>query len=887
MPLRTLLVGLGLLALAVGSSSAVAQAAPTGTLVEVRVEGTTAFADIVRTIVAARPGSAIDRVDLEAERNRVYALGSFEEVSVALEDRGAGPIMVVRVRENPRIADVEVTGVERLDAGAIRNAIVEEHLLQPGATLNTTRADAAMRTIQRIYRSPGVGAPFDVTVVLDVIPDRAAAAGPDGRTPVRLVYLVDESAPLAEVVFEESTVLGEDELRSIFTTVIAGDTFDLMSYVPAVEEVARRYAAAGYRQSGVDLARSELENGVLTVRFLELRILSLNTAALGIDAEELTLQPGDLFNYDVLLSDVRRLAEGRSADVRIDAQVTATGGVRVTFLLGAPDTAGPITDVRIEGATVFDEERIEETLALGVGDTFTSVLAQEDFLRIRALYTEAGYVIADRPSFNWLDGTYVQRVAEQRIAGYEIAYEGRVDATEPWVITRYLPDEGEVLNLRRLDEGLRAVAQLGVVTPISRSLQPTDVPDEVLVTVVVRANQTGLFQPSAQYNTDTGFSAALSFSETNLWGRAHSVTAEVDAQTSDLGIMLGGSLRYSVPWLYVDWLDFQRVPTAFAASVFSLVSTDQRLTLGGELTAPYPGLDPTDEENRVMVGEYALRTTGLSVTASRPVLPFTDLVVTARGSYNQYLLEPPVACEIEDFQVVDPQRCTLPEELALQALPQSGLSAFVNTALLFDDRDSVNFPTRGFTGTGSVGFGWGNDIRDPVTEEGRSYTYQQVQAGGSTYLRLSDAFPEAGIDANHVFAVRLHAGHQFGSFYPAARRFTVGRVQETPTMLRGFRETDFNPSRTYLTGSVEYRYDFGLTTFATETVIGIVFVDAGYASNVPGFPEYGAPLFASAGVGVQVNLGFAGVAFPAIRFDYGFSERNPTGVFSFRIGPVF
>jgi outer membrane protein insertion porin family len=885
MPFRSSLVALGLLVAMAASTAALAQVAPviSGPLVEVRVDGTTVYNDIVRTIIAARPGTPAERVDLEAERNRVYALGTFEEVTVSLEDRGAGPVLAVRVRENPRIAEVEINGVERLDAPAIRSAIIEEHTLSPTRTLNTNRAEAAISTIQRIYRS--VGMPFDVAVVLDVIPDRTAAPAEDGRVPVRLIYLIDERAPLDRIVFEPSEVLTEEELRAIFGPLERADTLDLASYTQAVDTVARRYAEEGFRQSGVDLERTRLEAGTLTVRFLELRIVSLNTTALGIDPGDLSLAPGDLFNYDVLLDDVRRLAAGRSADVRVVADVSATGGVRVTFVLGAPATAGPITDVAIEGNTVIDDATLREVLALDVGDTFTSVLAEEDFRRILELYTERGYVIANRPSFNWLDGTYVQRVSEQRIAGYEVTYEGRADTTQEWVVTRYLPAPGEVLNLRRLDDGLRSVARLGVVTPVSRVLLPTDEPDAVVVNVVVRANQTGVFQPSAQYNTETGFSAALTFTESNLWGRAHNLSAEVEALTSGLGIMFGGSVRYAVPWLYLDVLDFQEVPTSVSGSLFSLVTTNQRLTLAGELTAPYPGLEPV-EENRVGVGEYTVRTSGLSLSAGRRVLPNTDLVVSARGSYNQYMLQPGIPCEIEDGRVLNPGTCTLPEAVAIGALPQSGLSAFASAALNYDDRDSVDFPTRGFGATASAGFGWGNDIRDPDTLQARSYTYQQLQVGGKTYARLSDVLEEV-TDPNHVFAVRLNAGHQFGAFYPTARRFTVGRVQEEATQVRGFRETDFNPSRTYMTGSVEYRYDFGLTTFATETVVGIVFADVGYASNVPGFPEFAAPLFGSAGVGVQINLGFAGVAFPAIRFDYGFSERNPTGVFSFRIGPVF
>src|SRR5690606_31863587 len=159
--------------------------------------------------------------------------------------------------------------------------------------------------------------------------------------------------------------------------------------------------------------------------------------------------------------------------------------------------------------------------------------------------------------------------------------------------------------------------------------------------------------------------------------------------------------------------------------------------------------------------------------------------------------------------------------------------------------------------------GFGNDFI--VDGERSGYTYQQLEVGGKTYLTLSELIPEVE-DDNHVFAVRLNAGHQFGGTYPVSKRFRVGRTPLEATQVRGYREGDFDLSRTYATSSLEYRYDFELSTFATQTVIAVAFVDAAWASSVPGFDEYGAPIFASAGLGLQVNLGFSGVALPALRF---------------------
>jgi outer membrane protein insertion porin family len=875
-----------LLVLSLCGTAFAQEALPTaqGPLLEVRVEGTTTFADIVRTIVAARAGTQAERVDLEAERNRVYALGTFEEVSVTLEDRGAGPVLIVRVRENPPVAAVEVVGSTLLEGEALRDAIVDEHLLDPGRTLNALRAERAIETLQGIYRS--VGVPYDVDVTLEVLQEQAAAES-GGRTPVRLRYLIEESVPLRSVVFEASSLLSEAELERLFARVAGQDTFGFGLYREAVDAVAERYWDAGLRQSGVDLERSTLENGQLTVRFRELRIAAFDTVALGVPASRLSLDVGDLFNYDVLLEDVRRLARGRSSDVRIETLATSTGAVRVRFALGAPDTAGPVREVVIEGNTVLDDAFLTDLLALGVGDTFTSALADEDFRRLRAAYDEVGVVIDGRPAYNYLDGTYVQRVTELRIAGYVVVYDGAPGRTEERVVTRYLPAVGEIVDLGRLDEGLRRLARLGIVTPVNRLLVPAEEPGEVTVEVVLRSNTTGLLQPGAQYSTETGFSASVSYAESNLWGLAHNLSAEVQALTSDLGLQVGASVRYAVPWLDVPVFDLQEVPTSLTVSLFSRVEVNQPLTVDGRFEVAYPGL-PDREGTRVPAGEYLVRSSGASFSVGRRVLPNTDLVVAARGAYDIYRLEPArEACAFDEAgDVTNAPRCALPEDVARDLLPAGGLSAFTSATLSYDDRDSEAFPRDGVAASASFGVGWGSDQRDPVTGEPAPYVYQQVQLGVKTYLTLADALEEIE-DRNHVFAVRLNVGHQFGDGYPANRRFRVGRVPVEATELRGYVDTDFDLSRSYLTSSVEYRYDFGFSTVATETIIGIVFADLGYVPEGTGAVLSGASLYGSVGAGVQVNLGFGGVSLPALRFDYGFSARNPRGVFTFRVGPVF
>src|SRR5690606_24891428 len=259
---RSLAVVLAFCLALVAPLPALAQVAPSGRIVEVRVEGTTTYADIVRTIITTRVGTDAAGVDLEAERNRVYSLGTFESVSVEIEQGGGGPALVVRVVENPRVGEVEFEGVVSLSQDALRDLLSSTHLLGPGRVYNTIRASEARDTIRQAYRQSGF--PFDVEVDLEVMPAPDLAETADA-VPVRLIYVVDESAEVEEARFSGNTVLSQEELRDIFTPLLSSASFDPRTYRQALEAIAGRYQEQGYRGSGVDITSTRLENGSLEV----------------------------------------------------------------------------------------------------------------------------------------------------------------------------------------------------------------------------------------------------------------------------------------------------------------------------------------------------------------------------------------------------------------------------------------------------------------------------------------------------------------------------------------------------------------------------------------------------------------------------------------------
>jgi outer membrane protein insertion porin family len=918
-------VALSLVAVSLGQGSTSQVPNLSGTLSEIRIEGTDESNELlIKVRLRSREGTPVNSINLESERNLVYESGLFSQVTVELQSQPAGFVLLIRVRENPRIADVRVVGSSFPEETWL-STLSQRAFIEPEVILNSTRVEEARTIIQQTYRQEA-GFPFDVPVVLSITPQTpeteappepetpedpenpevAATPAPPPTTtdlttipegtPVIVTYTITENIPLRDITFEGSTILEEELLNNFFDTLKQKKVFNVQDYQTALQDVSAAYRERGYRGSGVDTNTTTLVDGVLTVRLRELKIISFDTTAVGIDPSEFSLKVGDLYNYDVLLEDIKRLSQGRDTDIALDPLTTSTG-IRVALRSGPPASAGEITTVQLEGNTVIPTEELSALLKLAVGDNFTSALASEDFGTIQRYYQEKGYLIVNDPAknFNYLDGTYVIRITEYKIASYRVIFDKPEHKTKEYVITRYLPKPDSIYNVNEVRNGLTTVARLGGVVPTSeRPLPNPEDPNSVIVEISVREQPTAQFRPELTYTTSatsSEFVGRIGFGDTNFLGEAHDFNAEINAQTTDLGFMFGGSVNYRIPWIYNNSAYYREKPTSFGVSLFSTVEDNQRLTSDGASSVCYNFatgeiFSQCEDTQKISVGQYTTRENGVSFRVGRQVLPNTSLSFSARTSYAINKLEPGRACEFNPDGTLKNQNCALPYGDALEFLPQGGLSASLGMGISFDNRDNPNFPKEGVSADASVGLGFGNDYRNPDTKEQASYAYVPLEFGVRTYVQLQDIFPEVQ-NPNHVFAFKVNFGHQFGGDYPRNRYFSVGDSQINDKLIRGFNSDDTNLSRTYGIGTVEYRYDFGFDSFATETVIGLVFTDVGWVSSMPGFADYNTPIIAGAGLGVQLNLNIAGIGLPAIRLDYSFSERNPTGIFRFRFGPVF
>jgi len=732
----------------------------------------------------------------------------------------------VAVVPNPPVAEV-VIDAKAFPPEKIAAVLARELALEAGTTFNPQKAEEGQSRIQTLYRQQGF--PFRPEVELSV------EKKGDG---VHLHYRVKETAPVTRVEVKGATLVDPEAIRQAFRPLVEKKTFDWALFLAGVQRVAELYAEKGFRGSGVDPQTTRLTDGVLAVTVRELKVVKVEPDGL----PRVPLKVGSPFNYDRLVEQVAELTRELGREVKFEVYPEGGYGVRVVFRLGER-RYGVIRKIRIEGATAFSEGELRNLLVQRPGDPFSPQLARADFERILAHYRKAGYLLLQKPDFTFSNGVYTLHLHEVRIAGYRLHWQGG-HRTQDFVILRELPKPGSLFSVPALREGIGKLLRLGLLAePPAANPVPANRPDRVWVELTLKEAKTVVIAPAVAWSSQSGWSGQVTLSDKNLWGRAHDAGLNLAFVENDAGDNLSLTLHYNIPWLYLDFADLKETPTSVGFSISSI---------------PYGNFKLLDANGKETGWEYTERRTGLSLSAGRPLGERWRIDAGLEAQWVSTLLE----------TRNPPANPTVPEPTARSLLPAPYANGLIAGTLTYSDADDPTYPTTGRVAALHLGYG----LVFPTGAPNQSFAPAWV-----SYKTYAAEDP----DRRSVFAVRVAAGALLGA-PPESRYFTLGGSEPELAMLRGYQPREFSGTR-LLSGSLEYRYDFHLASAVTRTVIGIAFVDFGSVWNPGDDPVF----HAGWGIGVQLNLGYGAVQFPAIRFDYGFSPLHPDGVLHFRIGPVF
>jgi outer membrane protein insertion porin family len=849
------------------------QATVTGPLEDILIEGTDddVLKGRIKISLDVEPGSPAENVQAETIRTRVLELGLFSDVTVIVRVTDGKNYLVITVTPNPKIGAVEIKGDTIFDVARLKAVLEERYTLAPGVILDNARLEEARVALGQIYRQNFL--PFAPEIKLEV-----GKPGTDGA--VTVTYTVNAKAKLKSVTVEGATLVPVKDIEAAFKAVLDKGEFNVDLYQQALVRVDGLYRSKGYRNSGVSPVSTELTDGALKVIVVEVKIIAIDATELGVEPSSLSIQVGDFFNYDKLLEEVRRLNKDRDKQVGLKVEQTSEDGVAVTITLGEA-AAGPIKEIKFEGNTAVSSEALSKVLKLKKDDVFNTIAAQEDVGAIDNAYQTAGFRVAKPPEVSFQDGVYTIKILELKIIGYEVAWKNPEHRTQDFIILRELPAPGLFSN-KTIQGAFERIARLEVINPSTLStgavfrLPNPEKPDEVILVLNLEEGATGAFLPQISYSSRPGenWSGSVSYQETNLWGLNNAIKFTLQAQPNNAGQWGSSSLSYTVPWIYVDFLDFKQVRTPITFSIYTNVTG----------ATPIPGqtgdlAKPTTEG--ALERTYTTRATGFGISVSRPVLENLFVSFGVNYSYNQNLLE----LEGSDQSKFNPNLKDEAARARLKDKVKDSSTLFTQVEGIYSTRNRDDFPTAGFSVSALAGYGFG-------VEGTRDLNWTKFTTGYRTYLGFGfDDKGEfnLGADRNMALAFRLNVGTLLGSI-PAGQLFRVGDTGGEVLTLRGFSPGDVT-GEVYYSGSLEYRYNFGLKTDYTYGLFGIGFLDFGNAwggqdaFRKPGISE---GIQFGYGLGVQINLQLGPIQIPPLGFYYGWgSPLEPYGRFHFALGVRF
>jgi len=847
------------LAVALTSASlSVALAQPAGTLQDIQIRGTTdLLTGLVKVNLPVQVGDPVSQINLTAVQLAVLAQGFFQKASAELQDVAGKTVLVITVVPNSDIKELVVKSTF-IPPDRIKSALEGNLNISAGTTLNAVRVEQSKDLLSKAYRDAGF--PFAPRVITDIVEAK------DGAT---ITYTLEETAPLSKLVLKGNTALPAGVLEAAFAPLVSAGKFDVTAYQRAIQTVGLAYANAGYSGSGVDLSRSELASGTLTVQVRELKIASIDTAPLG-KAVALKTKAGDLFNVKTLGDELRLIGNqlGQTVELGFAQSQDNPATVNVSFTL-SPLPAGKVTKVEVKGSGVLTPEEIKAALRLRVGDQYNVALAQDDYIALQKAYREKGFELATQPDpISFADGVLTFNLREIKIGAYELKWKGN-QTSQDRIILRELPAPGSLFNADKLRKGFENVIRTGIFQLGTPQIRPSESdPTSLIVSLEVSDTAKFNFFPGLTWSSLDGFSGNLGLEYNNLFGLAHKVSLQLSGQQNDAGQYLSGSLSYTVPWLDIDFLDFKTVRTQVTGSVYSTVTGNLKL-----LDASGAQVKNTDAAGTAVdpAREYSQRSSGVEFSVSRPLSDFLSLGISASYTQDQNYLEN--ATDADNSPRVGPGTPLTSLPSVASFVPQDGATTLLSSGLNFDNTNNPEFPSSGYRASGNLGFGFGN-------AGATNYNWTRVATGGSTYFGFGNVLSNGS--NQQVVALRANVGTLFGSA-PANRQFSVGGsdVSVSPAeTLHGYEAREFTGTN-FFSSSAEYRYNFGVNAGIAQGLYGVAFADLGDAwqSTRDPFLKWGV------GAGVQLNLGLGTFLLPALRFDYAFSERG--GKFSFRLGNFF
>ncbi|MEL7350464.1 MAG: BamA/TamA family outer membrane protein [Cyanobacteria bacterium J06560_5] len=602
--------------------------------------------------------------------------------------------------------------------------------------------------------------------------------------------------------------------------------------------------ASGAPEDGTEEAAEETR-----VLVSEVDVVSTNDQALSAELVDAVYSavdtvPGRTTTRTQLQEDINNVfSTGFFSNVRANPEDTPLG-VKITFFV-EPNPV--LTSVDIRNRQVLEDETIDEIF----GEQYGQILNLRDFqnsvLDLNDWYQENGYALAQVTAAPQIsdDGTVTLIVAEGEIESIEVRFidengettnedgEPITGKTRDFIVTREFETQpGDIFQESAIQEDIGRAFGLGIFEDIRLSLDPgDDDPRKVKMIVNIAERDTGSVGASLGFNLRGDLFGQLSYNEDNFGGNNQKLRTEGRVTTrGDFLFDIG----FTDPWIAGD-----PYRTSYTASLFNRRATSLIFD-NGPIDVDLPNGD-TPRLNRL----------GTGISFSRPL--DNGLSLSLGTQYERVAL-------LDADGDVEPR-----DELGnLLTQSENGRDDLfsVQFGAVLDRRNSASQPTSGNL------FRLGTEQTIPVGNG--SIFYNKLRGSYSQYIPVNFFNSDRG---GETFALNLQGGTVIGDL-PPYEAFSLGGGNS----VRGFEEGAVGAGRSFLLGTVEYRFPL-FSEFLNGALFADYGTDLGTGDSVPGDPagvrgKPGNGFGYGAGVRVQTPLG-------ALRLDYGLSDEGSRFHFGF------
>ena len=217
-----------------------------------------------------------------------------------------------------------------------------------------------------------------------------------------------------------------------------------------------------------------------------------------------------------------------------------------------------LKEIEVQGNTQMTTEEIQSAMILVPGQVMNWKIFQNDLGRIKALYSNNGYMITaidgtDFTSDGILKFTIHEGIVEQ------IKIEG-TEKTKDYVLLRELSFETpSKFDFSEIKKSMRAIYNLGFFDDINMKIEPGSDTDKVIIIIKVVEKLTGEAGLGVGYNTEDGWLGFIRYQESNFGGNAQKLELRYEFGSRTLY-----RLYFEEPWLFDS-------PTFFSLSVYDQI----------------------------------------------------------------------------------------------------------------------------------------------------------------------------------------------------------------------------------------------------------------------------------------------------------------------------